>query len=170
MNTAQIHLALNHIPVLLSVTGAILLIFAMLRKNDSLKLTAAYMLVTAALFTLPVFFTGEGTEDTVENLPGVSASIIEQHETMAQISLAIIIATGIIALAGILLKKKIAAFKMAMVTSFILALLSFGALAQTAQLGGKIRHTEIRKGNTIQNNDTGNSEQPVDNKNEKDDD
>ncbi|MBI2730168.1 MAG: hypothetical protein HYX40_05355 [Sphingobacteriales bacterium] len=152
MNAAQIHLALNHIPVLFSVTGAVLLIIALLRKNDLLKITAAYLLVGAAVFAIPVFLTGEGTEELVEELPGVSASIIEQHESIAKISLIIILITGIIALAGIILKNKEKFFKNIVRLSLLLALISFGTLAQTAHLGGMIHHTEIRKGNTTQVN------------------
>jgi len=72
MNATQIHLALNHIPVLLSITGGLILLFGLIKKNTPVMRTALILLVAAALFTLPVYLTGEGTEEAVEKLPGVS--------------------------------------------------------------------------------------------------
>jgi len=61
MNATQIHLALNHIPVLLSITGGLILLFGLIKKNTPVIRTALILLVAAALFTLPVYLTGEGT-------------------------------------------------------------------------------------------------------------
>lgn len=146
MNAAQIHLALNHAPLFLSLVGGLLLILGMLRKNDSFKSVSLYMLVAAALFTAPVFLTGEGTEELVEKAAGVTESAIEQHEEMAKISLVIIIITGILALAGLFLQKKVTFSKPLMTILVLFSLGSFGTMAQTAHLGGLIRHTELQSG------------------------
>lgn len=98
MNAAQIHLALNHAPLFLSIIGGVILILGMIKKNESFKNLSLYFLIAAALFTVPVFLTGEGTEELVENLPGVNETAIEEHEDMAKISLIIIIITGAISL------------------------------------------------------------------------
>ncbi|MBK8310864.1 MAG: hypothetical protein IPL04_08175 [Chitinophagaceae bacterium] len=93
MNSAQIHLALNHMPLLLSLLGGILLIIGMIKKNASFKSLSLYLLVAAALFTAPVYLTGEGTEEMVEHLNGVNESAIEKHEDMAKITMVIIAIT-----------------------------------------------------------------------------
>ena len=72
MNSAQIHLALNHVPLFLSILGAAILILGIIKKNESFKNLSLYLLVAAAIFTAPVFLTGEGTEELVERLPGVN--------------------------------------------------------------------------------------------------
>ncbi|MEQ1678685.1 MAG: DUF2231 domain-containing protein [Chitinophagaceae bacterium] len=146
MNAAQIHLALNHAPLFLSIIGGGILILGMIKKNESFKTISLYMLVAAAIFTVPVYLTGEGTEELVEHLPGVNEATIEKHEEMAKISLIIIIITGAIALIGLLLRKNAAVAKLAFVGAIFLSLASFGTMAQTAHLGGLIRHSELQAG------------------------
>jgi len=152
MNAAQIHLALNHAPLFLSITGGVILILGMIKKNDSFKNLSLYFLIAAALFTVPVFLTGEGTEELVENLPGVNETAIEEHEDMAKISLIIIIITGAIALLVIFLKKNTGIAKILFTGALLLSLASFGFMAQTAHLGGLIRHSELQNGNSLNTN------------------
>lgn len=146
MNSAQIHLALNHVPLFLSVLGALVLISSMIRKNKTFRDFALYLLIGAAIFTLPVFFSGEGTEEIAEKLAGVNEARIEQHEEMAKIAMIIISITGVIALTGLLLKRNATASRVTPIALIILSLAAFGTMAQTAHLGGLIRHSEL--GNT----------------------
>lgn len=146
MNDSQIHLALTHVPVILSFVGLTLLVISFFRKNDILTKTSFYILTVAALFTFPVYFTGEGTEEIIEELPGVSESIIERHESFARIALSIIMGGGIVSLAGLILYNRRQLVKTIKIVSLVLALGSAGTMAQTAHLGGQIRHTEIRSG------------------------
>jgi len=146
MNAAQIHLALNHAPLFLSILGGGILILGMIKKNESFKNLSLYFLVVAAIFTAPVFLTGEGTEELVEHLPAVNKTAIERHEDMAKISLIVIIITGAIALTGLILRKKSGFAKIAFIAALVLSLASFGTMAQTAHLGGLIRHSELQNG------------------------
>ncbi len=152
MNAAQIHLALNHAPLFLSIIGGVILILGMIKKNESFKNLSLYFLIAAALFTVPVFLTGEGTEELVENLPGVNETAIEEHEDMAKISLIIIIITGAISLLAIFLKKNTGIGKLLFTGALLLSLASFGFMAQTAHLGGLIRHSELQNGNSTNTN------------------
>lgn len=144
MNTSQIHLALTHLPVVLSLVGMIMLIISLIRKNPVLTRTSFYLLLFAGLTALPVFFSGEGTEKAVEHLPGVSESLIEKHENFATIALAAIMATALIALVGLLRSTFGVLAQPIRLLALLLALTSSVLLAQTAHLGGQIRHTEIR--------------------------
>lgn len=160
MNAAQIHLALNHVPLFLSIIGGGILILGLIKKNETFKNLSLYLLIGAALFTVPVFLTGEGTEELVEHLPGVSETVIEKHEDMAKLSLIIISITGVVALAGLFLKRNARLAKFAFTGALLLSLVSFGAMAQTAHLGGLIRHTELKtdsvttsEGNTDEENE-----------------
>ena len=146
MNASQIHLALNHVPLFFSVAGGLILIYGFIRKADSYKFLSLYFMIIAALFTIPVYLTGEGAEETVEELPGVSESIIGRHEEMAQLGLIVIITAGILALGTLLIKKKPALLKTSLLVCAFLSFLSFGVMAKTAHLGGQIRHSEIRHG------------------------
>ncbi len=147
MNAAQIHLALNHAPLFLSVIGGGILILGMIQKNETIKTLSLFLLLAAALFTIPVFLTGEGTEELVEHLPGVTENMIEKHEDMAKIALIVIAISGVAALAGIFLRKKASMAKAVFALCLVLSLASFGTMAQTAHLGGLIRHSELQAGN-----------------------
>jgi uncharacterized membrane protein len=146
MNASQIHLALNHVPLFFSITGCLILLYGFIRKADSLKFLSLYFMIAAALFTIPVYLTGEGTEEMVEELPGISERLIERHEEMARIGLIVIIIAGIAASIALLTRKKPALLKSALVLCAFLSFISFGVMAQTAHLGGQIRHSELKHG------------------------
>ncbi|MCB0776709.1 MAG: hypothetical protein KDB99_10355, partial [Chitinophagaceae bacterium] len=144
---------LNHAPLFLSIIGGGILLLGILKKNHSLTNLSLYLLVAAAICTIPVFLTGEGTEEMVEHLPGTNEGAIEQHEDMAKIALIIIAATGFFALFSlVVLIRKASLSKPFLIGVAILSLASFGAMAQTAHLGGLIKHSELRNG-TIANED-----------------
>lgn len=154
MNSVQAHLALNHAPLFLSIIGGGILIIGIFRKNHSLINISLYLLVAAAICTIPVFLSGEGTEELVEHLPGTNKGVIERHEDMAKIALMIIATTGFLALISLLLlKKKTSISRPILIAVAILSLASFGAMAQTAHLGGQIRHSELRNGMTTNDNE-----------------
>lgn len=153
MNAAQIHLALNHAPLFFSIIGGGILLLGILKKNHSLTNVSLYLLVVAAICTIPVFLTGEGTEELVEHLPGTNKGAIEQHEDMAKIALVVIAATGLMALISLLLaNRKVSISRPLLIVVAILSLVSFGTMAQTAHLGGLIRHSELT-GTVIANDD-----------------
>lgn len=150
MNSAQIHLALTHVPVILSLVGLILLIIALLKKSNSLVKTSYYILLFAGLAAIPVYLSGEGSEELVERLPGVSESIIEEHEEVAKLGMISIVVAGLGALAGLFMLNRRSVTPIFKVVILLLAISSVGLLAQTAHLGGQIRHTEIRSGSLAQ--------------------
>lgn len=172
MNASQIHLALNHVPLFFSIAGGLILLYGFIKRQEQIKFLSLYFMIIAALFTIPVYLTGEGTEEAVEKLPGVSENLIESHEEMAKIGLIIIIITGIVALATLIIKKKASLLKTALIICGVLAFASFGVMAQTAHLGGQIRHSEIRNGAVIteESENAGNEFEKNRDKQEKDDD
>jgi uncharacterized membrane protein len=177
MNASQIHLALTHVPVILSVIGLVILIIALVRKNDTLTKTSFYIFLTAGIFALPVYFTGEGAEEVVEEFPGISESVIGRHEQFANISLTIILICGVISLAALFLYKHLRAAKIIKYAVLIFAFGSALSMAQTAHLGGQIRHTEIGStftsavnDNENQNGEDAKQESGTEKKKDKDDD
>jgi uncharacterized membrane protein len=171
MNSAQIHLALTHVPVILSLVGLAILIIALIKKSNSLIKTSYYILLISGLAALPVFLTGESTEELVERLPGVSDAIIERHEEVAKLAMISIVVAGLAALTGLFLFKRSTATRILKVVVLLFAVSSGGLLTQTAHLGGQIRHTEIRSGFTAQNGTGNESNQATGiNEQQKDDD
>ncbi len=147
MNATHLHLVLNHIPVLGDVFGLGLLLLALWRKSEELKKAAFAVFVVVALLTIPAYLTGEPAEGGVKGLPGVSSPLIEKHEDAAGVALAGLLILGAGALASLLWLR--AGRRVPTWLSFgvlTVALAVSGITAWTANLGGQVRHTEIRSG------------------------
>lgn len=163
------HLALTHVPVVLSLVGLVMLAVAFFIKNPTIIKTSYIVLVMAGLSAIPVFLTGEGAEEAIENLPGISEAVNERHEEVAKLAILAIAAAGLAALVALFSFNRQAIARVLKGVVLALALISGGFMAQTAHLGGQIRHTEIRSGAPAQNNPE-NAGEKEGNSGEKDDD
>ena len=142
MNWPHIQLMLNHVPVLGTVFGLALLVWGSWRGNVTLQRAALVTFALAALVAIPVYFTGEPAEDAVERLAGVTDSAIEAHEEAALVSLIAVGILGVLGLAGLVFSRS--RFNATIVRSALgIAVLTAGLMAWTANLGGRIRHSEL---------------------------
>jgi uncharacterized membrane protein len=147
MNPAQIHLALNHLPMGLVLVGVPLLAAALLRKSKELRGAASIILIFSALSAIPVYLSGEPAEEVVEHRTGVTSSTIHEHEEAAELSMIIIEVLGALVLVVCLLEWFKRSVPMAVWYGLlVLGGVSFGLMARTAHLGGLIRHDELRAG------------------------
>jgi len=143
MNPAHLHLLSNHIPVLGTVFGLLLLMWGMVRRNESIQRAALATFFVAALVAIPVFFTGEPAEDAVEHLAGTAEGAIETHEDAALLSLISVEVLGVIAVLGFI-RRRANLSRFVTRSALVLAIVTAGLMARTANLGGKIRHAELR--------------------------
>lgn len=145
MNGAHLHLLINHIPVLGTFFGLALLAFAVWKRSDELRKAALGTFVIAALAAAATYFTGEPAEDVVKGLPGVSGALMHRHEDAAGIALGGSIALGVLALGGLIWYRWGRQTRTWFSTlALVAAIIVTGLMAWTANLGGQIRHTEIR--------------------------
>jgi uncharacterized membrane protein len=147
MNTAHVHLLLTHLPVVGAVFAVLLLATGLLTRSAAVRRVALAAVVVVALSGLPTYFTGEGAEDAVEGLPGVSETVIERHEDAAGRSLVALETAGVLALLGLaatVRARRVPAWIVA--GTLLVTAVGTGLLGWTANLGGQIRHTEIRAG------------------------
>lgn len=144
MNPSQIHLALTHVPVILAFVALAVMLVAMFSKNNTLVKTSFYILVAAGLFSIPVFFSGEGAEEVIEHLPGVSENTIEEHEDSAKLAFMLVLASGLAAAIGLFVNRKPSVSKIMVPLVFILTIATAAVITRAAHLGGQIRHSEIR--------------------------
>ncbi len=160
MDQAHIHLLITHLPIFGSLLGTLVLGYGIGKKSNTTKTAAHYIFIISALGASIAYTTGEGAEETVENIQGVSENIIEQHADFAAYALVALIAVGIVSLLTIYLefiKNKLA--KSLTLATLFLAVISSALVAKTGYLGGQIRHTEISSSTTIQNENEKNNEQ-----------
>jgi uncharacterized membrane protein len=145
MNAAHWHLMLNHVPVLGTGFGLVLLAWAVVRKSEELKKVSLTALVVGAALAVPAYLTGEPAEALVERLPEVSKALLEMHEEVAQLAFIGTIVVGVAALVGRLRFRRAKGVPGWFAGLILVAsLMVFALLAWTANLGGQIRHTEIR--------------------------
>jgi hypothetical protein len=146
LTSAHIHLAINHLPVVGALLATGTLMLAALTRQGSTRNLGFGLLVFAALSALPAYFSGEGAEEMVEDRAGVSEGLIEHHEDAAAQALAATLAAGVVAAAALLAVRL--RHERAVRTLFVIALFSSlastGLMGRVANLGGQIRHDEIR--------------------------
>jgi uncharacterized membrane protein len=149
MTATHLHLLLNHVPVLGTAFGLGLLAFGIWRKSNDLQKAALGTFVIAALIGVPAYLTGEPAEEGIESFPGVTGGFIERHESAASIAFTGILILGVIALLGLLFFRR--GKDVASPFAILVMLGAFavtGLMAWTANLGGQIRHIEIRPNRT----------------------
>jgi uncharacterized membrane protein len=145
INWAHVHLLINHFPVVGVFGGILLLGYALTRKSTEVSMVSLGVFVLIALITIPVFLTGEGAEDVVKKIPGVTETYIGRHEELAELSLALIEILGALALVGLIwLKRKGTIPQFIMILVLVMSVIMAAVVGFTANLGGQIRHTEIR--------------------------
>lgn len=143
MNAAQLHLALNHLPVVGSLFVALLLGWALFRRSDELLRTALGGIVLVTLLCFPAYFTGEPAEELVRHLPGITAEPVKAHEEAAEKTFTVLFVVGVAALAALVWRRR-QPIPRWVGWCLLAALLGAGAmLGWTANLGGKIRHPEL---------------------------
>ena len=147
MNQAHIHLIVNHVPIVGSLFALVLLGAGLLRKNETLTQAGLVAVLAAGLLCLPAQLTGEGAAQIVQDLPRVSRALIQAHEAAAELGFWALESAAALALFSLLLLKNASpkARLLALLT-LLATVLSFGLLARAGNLGGQIRHTEIRDG------------------------
>ncbi len=150
LNWPHVHLMINHFPVVGILGVFLLLAYAIVRKSKEVEMVALGLTVLLALMTIAVYLTGQAAEDTVKKLPGVTEASIGRHEEVADLSLILMEASGILALSGLFLARRRGVMPRWLVPFvLILSLVTSLVVGYTANLGGEIRHSEIREPNAV---------------------
>jgi uncharacterized membrane protein len=145
MDATHLHLILTHFPIVGTIIGIGILAYGQFFKNLEIQKVALVIFVLMALLTIPVFLTGEESGEAVENMVGISEQLIENHEELAEKAIwlmGLLAVLSLISLFAIL--KKISFSKALTLITLIVSIVTFGLFAQVGNLGGQIRHSEIR--------------------------
>lgn len=167
METAYLHLVTNHIPIIGIPFALAVLLIGIWRNSDEIKAWSFFIFTILGLVTIGVYLLGQGGEDFVEELAGVSHDAIEDHEGVATFALGSVLLTAVVALFALVrygglrllaprfrknaeadnVDVQSRAFPTWIVLSvLVVALVSSGILGYTGRLGGKIRHPEFHGG------------------------
>jgi hypothetical protein len=149
MNQAHLHLLFNHLPIIFPIAATFVLVAGMVLRLEVVKRTAFALFVLGALFTIPAGATGEGAEELIEEMAGVSHDLIHEHEEMAEKFAFASYALGLLGALAFWASFKKKPF--AGIMGIIVLIMGLGTLflaSKTGTSGGEIRHPEIRSQQT----------------------
>lgn len=171
MDATHIHLILTHFPIVGTIIGTGILTYGYFSKRNDIIKVALVTFVLMALVTIPVYLTGEESEETVEHLAGVSERLIENHEELAEKA---ILFMGLLAVLSsmsfLAVLRQFSFAKTITLITLIVSFVTFGIFAQVGNLGGQIRHSEIRTNSSNKFIEKGETEKGIFKSKDKDDD
>lgn len=144
MSSAHLHLMLNHIPLFGLLFGGGLLFYALARGSDLVTRIAMVFFVIAGLGAGATYLTGEGAEEVVEDLAGVTHSAIEAHEELGFYALLVTAVLGVLSLLFLFWYRSRSIPRAVSVGLLVLTLIGIGVVGYTAYTGGQINHPELR--------------------------
>jgi uncharacterized membrane protein len=153
MNQTHIHLLITHLPIFGSILGGLVLAHGLWTRSNQTNIAAYYLFILSSIGAGIAYLTGEGAEESVEELPSVIEAAIKQHEEFALFALIALIILGVASVLGLYLTLRKSTHSRT--TAFIILLISiisFGLVARTGYLGGQIRHTELNSNAASQEN------------------
>lgn len=146
MNEAHYHLVLNHFPIIIPFIGLLVIIGGFMVKSEIVKRTACCIFILGSLASFVAIATGDGAEQTVVQIDGISKNLIHEHEEKAEVFALLSYMLGLISIAALwasLKKKSYARYIGFSIIVYCLVVLYFAK--QTGTTGGEIRHSEIRE-------------------------
>ncbi len=147
MSIVHLHLLLNHVPVVGALFALLLFAAAIfLRETVSTKFALGFS-AAIAVITVVVYFTGGPAEEAVEKLAGVTERAIEQHEEAAEVATIAMSMFGALALAALVIFRKRKMPRWVGAAGLAGTIVLTALMGWTANLGGQIRHSEIRGAN-----------------------
>ena len=144
MNLAHVHLLLNHFPTVGFGVGLGLLLVSVIAKHDDLKRISLGIVFVIALLALPVYFSGNAAQDAVKTLPGVSESLIATHQDAALLAFVFMEMSGLVAWFALWEFRRTSRAARWSTFALLFSIVTFALMARAANMGGEIRHPEIR--------------------------
>jgi len=147
MNASELHLLINHLPVLVPFIGSAMMIAGLWLKSKDLREAGLWLVMIGAIFAIPTYLSGEPAESVLKNYPGTSRLLVKEHQDAACFALIILEIVGAISAAFLVclrLKKSFLQKTLPWAILIFFSLISFGLIARAAHLGGLIHHEEVR--------------------------
>jgi hypothetical protein len=145
MNHDHLHLLLNHVPTIGALAALGLLLLAFVRRNEHLAHAGLEALYVVALLTLPAYISGVGAYRELREVTGVSDIAMRMHQDAALLGFALTECAGLVAWIALWQTRRHGHAARGIVpAAALLSAVAIVAMAVAANLGGEIRHPEIR--------------------------
>ena len=150
MSHDHLHLLLNHVPTVGAVAALCLLLLSFIRRNEHLTHAGLEALFVVALLTLPAYITGVGASRELRDVPGVSDFAMRMHQDAALWGFTVLELAAFFGWIALWQMRRRGHPPRALVgAATALLLVAIAMMAGDANLGGEIRHPEIRSGAAI---------------------
>lgn len=138
---AYLHLLSNHLPILGTLFGVLLLAIAFFKPQLQTTISAYILLVISGIGGMVAYFSGDDAEEHVEYIGGISHKVIHLHEEMAENTLFFIFLLTAIAIVGLWAERaQWPSSKKIALGALVIGIIAFVLFAFTGYLGGHIRH------------------------------
>lgn len=94
VDAAYLHLLVNHIPIILTMVGAVAAILALVMRRRAVWLYALASLTISGVTAYPVMLTGHAAEDVMKDKWYVTRESIDEHEDAGETAMWVLIAMG----------------------------------------------------------------------------
>jgi hypothetical protein len=146
MNLAHFHIVVNHIPSLGSIAGLLLLAAGIYQKNEAIKQFAFQVLVLTTMAVLPTYISGAEAQRIVSKSPTYAAGMVQLHQNIAILTLLFMTFAGMFAWLGIWeYRRHKRSGTLTTAATFLITTAVAVLVLNTASIGGKINHSEIRE-------------------------
>lgn len=145
MNSAHIHIVLNHFPIIVTFVALMVAAVAIITKQAVIKRLVLGMLVLIAVSGVAAYFTGLAVEKEYFGPGSPSLEQVGRHKASAQVSWIVGLVAGAVGIGGLLMSRRTPEVPNLVTAVSVLALLvcTFFFM-KTSNLGGQIMHPEIR--------------------------
>ena len=145
MNLSHLHLVMNHVPTVGAAAALGLLLLGFVRRNDHLKHVGLELLFVLALLTLPVYVSGVAALYELRERPDISVDAMRLHQDAALAGFVVAELAGFIAWIALWQWRRRGRPARGLVAAAtVLLFVALAVMGRAANLGGEIRHDEIR--------------------------
>jgi hypothetical protein len=145
MSLSHLHLVMNHVPTVGAVAALGLLLLGYGRRNDHLKHAGLELLFVIALLTLPVYVSGVAALYELRERPDISVDAMRVHQDAALAGYVVMELAGFIAWIALWQwRRRGRPARGVVVSATVLLFVALAVMGRAANLGGEIRHEEIR--------------------------
>jgi uncharacterized membrane protein len=145
LNAEHLHLLLNHFPTVGYSIGVGLFLMALFLKSAELKQASLIIFIAIALLSLPTYLTGNAANFALKERAELSEVLVQAHQDAALLGLIFMQLTGLFAWLELWRVRYVARpLNWNLAVILILSIATFGLMARAANIGGELRHPEIR--------------------------
>lgn len=144
-NWIQIHLALNHIPIIGGIFSVPLLFLGLISKNEGIKQLSLFFSFMCAAAAVPAYYSGEWSEALAGAISAIEDNNLVSHHESAKTStlFALFLALGS-GLSFMLYSRFKKHSNIILIANILLASIVATHMAYTGHLGGLLRHPELK--------------------------